>query len=745
MNSIRHPVPNLLARTTRRLGLFMAAVALLAIFPWVKSQTTFVGQWRVWTQDPVYEYREETTTPPDANNPNIYFEKHQRWIIPLGLSEPVLEDFWHVWNVIVPGVQGGIFNDNHWSTAPAWTAGLPDSNTEARIGTSRVIQLPDSNQSAATARSLTIFDADNDGQSVGLAGGTLNLTPLVFNDALRVGVASAFPAQSRNSTLTLDGATLTSTGFAKIGVGLPAGAGGALVGSMNLDNNSQWLHPAGLIEIGGGTGQGWLNVASGSLLAGSLLPGAATDPRIIIRPGSNFTAQATSIVRLSELLVNSGRWEAGYPPVSWGANISGTFDAGLLHLGESTQGTAYAYSSSNSKFGQVLIERSSWLELWGAAAADTIEVRDGVLYAANLTVGNTGSELGGSRIFDLAPATGNLATLIITGANNAVTVRGRAILGGYGAASVNITNGGVLDIRGSATLGASQMWNGGLFGQGTVSVSGAGSVFRAQNMEVGYTYDEYRWQPGESLPVGNLNVGSGGRVEIAGQAQTYGEVTYNYPGELRIGKGGTLDILDGTGKVVFADPSNGGTLHGNARFSSSGTIKGGGTGAGAHIDFGPRGGTLFNTGTIAPGHSAGWLSLNGDLSFQDPMSFSGDNGRLLIELGGTTAGLGYDVLEVLGDVDLTGGTVEFSFINGFAPVAGTTFYFLPVSGTLTGMFDSLVDHTGLGLTLADLSIAPGGGLQLIMPVSAIPEVGTIIPALAAVALAGWRLRRKWRR
>jgi hypothetical protein len=35
--------------------------------------------------------------------------------------------------------------------------------------------------------------------------------------------------------------------------------------------------------------------------------------------------------------------------------------------------------------------------------------------------------------------------------------------------------------------------------------------------------------------------------------------------------------------------------------------------------------------------------------------------------------------------------------------------------------------------------------MLTMPVFAIPEVGTILPALGAALLAGWRLRRKWRR
>ena len=66
------------------------------------------------------------------------------------------------------------------------------------------------------------------------------------------------------------------------------------------------------------------------------------------------------------------------------------------------------------------------------------------------------------------------------------------------------------------------------------------------------------------------------------------------------------------------------------------------------------------------------------------------------------------------------------------------------SAVLTGMFASLTDHTGLGLTLADLSLAEGGGLMLTIPVSAIPEVGTILPALGAALAAGWRLRRKWR-
>jgi len=88
---------------------------------------------------------------------------------------------------------------------------------------------------------------------------------------------------------------------------------------------------------------------------------------------------------------------------------------------------------------------------------------------------------------------------------------------------------------------------------------------------------------------------------------------------------------------------------------------------------------------------------------------------------------------VLGNADLTGATVEFSLINGYAPQLGDTFTFLLVGGGLTGMFTTLVDNTGLGLTLNDLALVDGG-MRLTMPASAVPEPSTYAILAGLVAL-----------
>lgn len=727
MNSTSHPVPNLLPRVApasrpgdqtqraaHRLGLLAVTVALLAISPQVKAQTTFVGEWKVWHQDPIREYREETTTPPDANDSSIYTEKQQRWIVRLGQSEPILEDYWHVWDVIYPGVVSGTFNDDHWSTALAWSAGLPDINTEARIGTSLVLQLPTTSQGAATAKSLTIFDANNsDNQLTSLAGGTLNLTPLVFNDALRVGVASA-GYDPRQSTLTLDGATLTSTGFAKIGVGLPPDAGGELVGTLNLTNNSQWLHPAGLIEIGGGDGRGQLSVDASSLLAGSLLPGAATDPRLVIRPGSYLSAGFASTVRLSELIVDSGHWEAGLLPTGWGAIVNGDLDAGLIHLGESAQGTALLHTNSDARIGQIVIENSSWLELRASASAAAIDIHNGVLYAVtgDLTVGTAGDS-GTTTIMTLGRDSGSSGLLGLTGnlPKATVTVHGAVELGRDGHGSMIAHDGTSVTINGDLAIAAYGTGDGELTVSGTVS---------AQNIQAGTNASDmdYGGSPYSPFPAGMATI----RM-----------------------KGGTLNVTGTSEEVVWPFPN---TIHnaGSLKLGSNDLLEGTGT-----IDFtNPNGGMLLAVGTVAPGLDQTYLDHTGALLIQGDLQLANAQfaltrafGTLKIDLGGNAAGQ-FDVLHVTGNADIDGATLEIALVDDYTPPTGATFHFLPVDGLLSGMFASLTDHTGLGLTLADLSLAEGGGLMLTIPVSAIPEVGTILPALGAALAAGWRLRRKWR-
>jgi len=749
MNSTSRPVPDLLPcvasaarlgiqtrRPTRRLGLLAAAVALLAISPLAKAQTTFVGSWIQYVP-PIYGDIEELNHESYSGDPlarpgYIYVGERREYVDLWGF----IDDGWvyyHRWRPIIQEPQFNPQTDNHWNNANVWTDGVPTSTSDARITKAGSLILPTINETAAVARTLTVFDADNTASSFELRNGVVSLTPAsVFDTALKVGVANANGGE-RFTELWLVNSTLSSSGFAEIGKG-QAGSG-ILTAWMIVDSSSRWLHPAGSIEIGGTDGSGFLKIESNGLLAGSLLAGAATDPRVVVHPGGYFQADPSSTVRLSEFVVNAGNWTPGHEPTRWGARISGVFDTGLFHLGASAQGTAYTGAFSNTKLGQVILERASWLDLLGTATADSIEVRDGMLKAASLTVGTAGGDRT-TTIMTLGRDSGSSALLQVPatpsgGSANVVTVHGAAQLGRYGTANVQVLSGSTLDIRGKATFGQSESYEGGAAGSGTVIVDDG--VLRAQEFEIGYSYFA---QYGMPAPTGRLNVG--GRVEVTGWTQPFiPPLSFHYGGYMLVGTGGTLDFTAAGGKVLFLDPSDGGTLDSPLALTNHGLITGGdSTGStpllGGHIDFGDRGGTFSNRGTIAPGHSAGWLAINGNLTLES-------SSTLLMEIGGTARGSGYDVLSISGDFS-AGGTLAISFLNGFVPTSGTTFDLFDF-GSLNNTFLTINVPEGSTWNLDSLYAT---GEVTLLTAAAIPEVGTILPALAAALVAGWRLRRQWR-
>jgi autotransporter-associated beta strand protein len=107
------------------------------------------------------------------------------------------------------------------------------------------------------------------------------------------------------------------------------------------------------------------------------------------------------------------------------------------------------------------------------------------------------------------------------------------------------------------------------------------------------------------------------------------------------------------------------------------------------------GALLTNNGTIAPGDSTGQLTVDGNLQL-------GSSSNLSFQIGGTAAGVGYDVLEINGHALTLHGMLTVSLINGFTPQQSDTFTIVRTQAPLAGSFTNV--NSGGRLNTAD-----GGG------------------------------------
>lgn len=159
---------------------------------------------------------------------------------------------------------------------------------------------------------------------------------------------------------------------------------------------------------------------------------------------------------------------------------------------------------------------------------------------------------------------------------------------------------------------------------------------------------------GDMLTTGQLNVGTDSYLDISGAFTTMG---------------GSIH-LDGVVHATELVVDNATTFGGAGRFV----------------------GNVDNHGILNPGNSPGVLQVLGDYN-------QSADGALAVQIGGTTAGTEFDVLDVTGIASLAG-MLDVSLIDlgggQFMPVAGDTFEILS-TGTLTGTFAggvSLPELTG---------------------------------------------------
>lgn len=161
---------------------------------------------------------------------------------------------------------------------------------------------------------------------------------------------------------------------------------------------------------------------------------------------------------------------------------------------------------------------------------------------------------------------------------------------------------------------------------------------------------------------------------------------FSGPGSIEIAGGATVTLTNAntfTGGTVVSD---GLLILSNATGSAVGTggvlvqANGqlGGTGAAAGLT------TVESGGSVAPGNSPGALTLE-DVTFES-------GSTLNAQLGGTTAGTGYDQLIVNGTATL-GGTLQLQYFSAFHAVLGDSFVILSAD-VLNDAFDTVTFPDG---------------------------------------------------
>ena len=175
----------------------------------------------------------------------------------------------------------------------------------------------------------------------------------------------------------------------------------------------------------------------------------------------------------------------------------------------------------------------------------------------------------------------------------------------------------------------------------------------------------------------------------------------------------TLDLTSGTTLTA----TNGTTIRANGVLSGEGTL------AGDVANLG---------GIVSPGSSPGVLNIDGD--------FTVDQGGMLeIEVAGLAAGQ-FDLLEVLGDVNLADAVLKFIFVDGFLPQQDDSFVFLGIGADFDATnVRAQFEGVATGFEFAVLRVPDGLAFQALNDAQPVPEPSTL--SLLLVALAALVLRQ----
>jgi len=245
-----------------------------------------------------------------------------------------------------------------------------------------------------------------------------------------------------------------------------------------------------------------------------------------------------------------------------------------------------------------------------------------------------------------------------------------------------------------------------------------------------------------SLESLNARVTGSGALTIAGSLTGTGVVEV----PVTVAAGGELNLVNDS--ITFPGDGNGATddglvnlgtanlinsvINGDVRSPAGSTNNVAGTATfnghfkGAASFSGTQNLVTFNGG-YEPGDSPAAVSFGGSVAF-------GSGGTLTLELGGTSAGMDYDQLNVNATATF-GGTLNVVLIDSFVPAAGQVFQLFNVANRV-GSF-ATVNLPALGAGLAwDNQIGANGSLAVVTAPGGGPQFGSVTRSGGGLIFSG---------
>lgn len=468
-------------------------------------------------------------------------------------------------------------------------------------------------------------------------------------------------------------------------VGATANAGVVTVNSLNLASN-------GILSDGSVTGAGTLNVTSGAILAATTNAATGTS----ISNNIDFGSAEGNI----------------FTPGLGGLTISGnmTGSNGLTKSGGGSNNNTLFLTGDNSGLTGRLTVNAGVINFNTANALPGSGqiVTNGTNVATTgsaVSLSYSGTSTGVTISRDVAANNGWLAfrTLDSVGTAGTMTLSGQIT----GAAGISLQTSGAADIfitRTDNTYTGPTMISTGAnaFGTGKVHINGDGAFGNGGAVGItGYLMLEGDWTTNRHINNGGMTLDTNGH-----NATLNGPMTNLNGLPSSSANGGQFNNAAlnkaglGTLTITSNDNALGGPINVNGgRLNVNGTIAGSTTNAVTVNTGATLGGTgtiwrninVAAGGTLAPGASAGMLTMFGNASLASGSTFEA-------ELNGAAPGLGYDVLAVNGTVNLGGSTLNP--VLGFAPAGNEMFFIVINDGTdaITGTFMGLPDMAPITLT-----------------------------------------------